>query len=97
MKNKPTQSSVVLAHLLNKMPITGSLCYRLTKVKCGVGSLNLHVLLRLPISFGIILQSEWKTSDKGTYKVHQIDFKKTPKEAIKKAKNYLTKHEAKTL
>ena len=61
---KQTQTQVVERMLLNKEVVTGSTVYTQTKKHAGIGSLNLHVLLR-PLKKKYNILGEWKTDDNG--------------------------------
>lgn len=61
---KQTQTQVVERMLLNKEVVTGSTVYAQTKKYAGIGSLNLHVLLR-PLKKKYNILGEWQTDDNG--------------------------------
>lgn len=65
MKTKrPTQTQVVEQMLLRGEVLTASSIYRETKKRCGVGSMNHHVVMR-PLKEKYNIVDEWATDKSG--------------------------------
>ena len=86
---KPTQADVVMRYILTGLPINGSLAYKLTKLKCKCGTMNLHKRITQCEEFGLVIKREWHSNKSGRYMKYQLDTKATSKLAIKAANKYL--------
>jgi hypothetical protein len=76
MKKRLTQTDVVETMLLNNQLVTGSTANKQTKRLTGVGTHNLHVLLR-PLRKKYNLVYSWVTDKKGNrFKEWEIKTKK---------------------
>ena len=62
-KKKVTQVQAILDELLRGSYVTGSSAYKITKVRCGLGTLNLHKIIATITKKGYKVKDRWKRND----------------------------------